>query len=102
MFAKPAKMSAPGLRRAVARLVVPSLTNDNRIDNTAASRRSRRPRLVCRWRPVGGGRLECCWIVEFVDLTATDEPDGRWLFRGIRRMPGIEIADRRLAVPMMG
>jgi len=101
MFAKPAKMPAPSLRRAVVRLAAPAPTNDNRIHNTAASRRSRRPILTCHWRPVGGGRLECHWIVEFADLTATEEPDGRWLIGGVCRLLGIETADRRRVVALV-
>jgi len=103
MFAKTQEF--PGTSLQTGRLpatLTPS--NDNRIDARGAAppRGVRRPVLVCRWRRIGGGRLECHWNVEPADGKAIEEPDSRWLLERIRWLFGIEGASGRLAVAAMG
>jgi hypothetical protein len=99
MFAKITKYPAIISRRAAVSPVAPAHSNDNWIAARGAS--AVRPVLACRWRPVGGGRLECRWHIEMADGPATEEPDGRWSIRGIYGLFGIATAGRRLALPAM-
>ena len=94
MFAKFRAMSP---RRAETSPLAPAHSNDNGIDArcSAAPRRIRRSILACRWRPIGGGRLECHWDIEITDEAATEEPDRRWLIRRSRRLTGSETAAGR-------
>jgi hypothetical protein len=89
MFANIAKFQAMTRRRAVPSPFAPAHANDNRIDaGGAAARRTRRPVLACRWRPIIGGGLECRWVIAFADGTAIEEPDGRRLIRRISQLLG--------------
>jgi hypothetical protein len=100
MFAKTQKFQ--GTTRRLPATLTPS--NDNRIDagGAAPPRGVRRPILVCRWRPIGGGQLECHWNVERADEKEIEEPDSRWLLGRIGRPFGIEAASARLALLATG
>jgi hypothetical protein len=103
MFAKTQKFRSTSLQtgRPPATLT-PS--NDNRIDTRGAAhpRRTRRPILVCRWQPIGDGRLECHWNIEPADGKVIEEPDSRWLLGRNGRSFGIEAASGRLALLATG
>jgi hypothetical protein len=80
--------------------VAPTPSNDNTFGGPCAARprRTRRPKLVCRWRPLPGGGLECRWNPEQAEGAATEEPDPRWITGCISRLIGGRMAGRRRAV----
>jgi hypothetical protein len=104
MFAKIAKFRAVSSWRPAPSPVTPTYSNDNRTDTRGrrGSVPDRHPILVCRWRPIIGGGLECHWNIESADGSATEEPDGPWLMGRICRLLGIEPTDGRLATPATG
>jgi hypothetical protein len=81
MFAKTAKYQVVRARQAAPGPVAFAHANDNTIIARAAGRprRTRRPNLVCRWRPMIGGGLQCHWDIESADGAATEGPDQRWM-----------------------
>src|ERR1700704_1667673 len=81
MFKKLAQFRGLGSSQAVSvpRRLIHS--NDNRpcTRPPGALRRNRRGTRVCRGHPVmGGGRLECRWSIELVEVPPADEPQPRW------------------------
>jgi hypothetical protein len=76
MFAKTAKSKIISARQAAASSV--ALANRNNVIARAGGlSRTRRPHLVCRWRPKIGGGFECHWDVKPADEVATEGPDQR-------------------------
>jgi len=81
MLAKIAKLRLASERQAAPGSAAPLHSNDNTMIARAAAgpRRTRRPHLVCHWRPMIGGGFECYWDIELADEDATEEPDQRWI-----------------------
>jgi hypothetical protein len=101
MFAALAKFRAIDrtiqVRRAAARPVGLAASNDN-----LNRPRAVRPRLVARWSPNPGGRLECRWSLEPTDgaSAANPEPSEPAALRNgqCRPDPGTPITARRIDV----
>jgi hypothetical protein len=116
MFAKIAKYQVARYQVASARRAAPaSVAFAHSNDNTAIARagekpsRPARPKLVCRWRPMIGGGLDCRWDIESAGGVATEEPDQRWISVNARLRPtlswervGRGPATGRLALPAAG
>ena len=104
MFAKIAKFRTMSPWPAARSAVALAHSNDNKVSTRGATAACQGPRpvLVCRWRPTGGGGLECQWNVEFADGIATEEPDQRWMTTWICWLLGIVTAGAQVALPAMG
>ncbi len=95
MFAKIARIQIASLRRRAPGSVVLAHSNDNTTIAHAGvgPHGSGRPTLVCHWRPMIGGGLECHWDAELAmdeAIEATEEADQCWI--GIYALSGAPLA----------
>jgi hypothetical protein len=96
MFANTTKLQVASARQAASSLVRPAHSNDNTMMARAGGPRPiRRPKLVCRWRPMIGGGLECRWDIEAVDGAATGGPDQRWIAGSAGVLPASSVSATR-------
>jgi hypothetical protein len=103
MFAKIAKFRTTSPRLSAQGAIALAHSNDNKgsTRGAPAACRAQRPVLACHLRPISGGGLECQWNAEFANVTATEEPDQRWMTKWICQLFGIGLAGGRPAVPVM-